>query len=205
MPQKPQNTLNIAIIDSGCANIASVYYALERLGYKATLTADSNVIQQANRVILPGVGTARAAMGQLQQRDLVDIIQNLTQPVMGICLGMQLMFQHSEELDTRMLSLIPQNVVKFDKSVDIIPHMGWNKVEFTQNSPLFKNTVNDDYFYFVHSYYAPIGANTIGQCQYGTPFSAIVNKDNFYGCQFHPEKSGKAGAQLLKNFIEEDL
>ena len=192
----------IAIIDSGCANIASVRYALERLGHEGVLTADKDFINQADRVILPGVGTARAAMDGLRQRDLIETIQNLTQPVMGICLGMQLLFQHSEELNTDMLGIIPANIVKFDDSIDIIPHMGWNNVTFPTPSPLFKDIESNSHFYFVHSYLAPIGDYTIGQCDYGAPFSAIVKRDNFHGCQFHPERSGEVGATILKNFIE---
>jgi len=195
----------IAIIDSGCANIASVRYALERLGHEGILTADKDFINQADRVILPGVGTARAAMEGLHQRGLVETIQNLTQPVMGICLGMQLLFQHSEELDTDMLGVIPANIVKFDESIDIIPHMGWNNVSLHTASPLFENIEDNNHFYFVHSYLAPICDYTIGQCDYGAPFSAIVKRENFYGCQFHPERSGHAGSLLLKNFIKGDL
>lgn len=196
---------DIAIIDSGCANVASVLYALESLGHQATLTSDIDFIQSADKVILPGVGSARTAMTQLHERDLVETIQNLTQPVMGICLGMQLLFQHSEEFDTNMLGIISANVVKFDDSIDIIPHMGWNNVEFKTSSPLFRNMPNKNYFYFVHSYLAPVGDYTIGESTYGNNFSAIVNYKNFYGCQFHPERSGEAGATLLKNFIEGDL
>lgn len=204
-PNMTQNKPKIVIIDSGCANIASVRYALERLGYEGTLTSDTNEIKSASRVILPGVGTARAAMTQLHERDLVDTIKSLTQPVMGICLGMQLLFQHSQELDTDMLGIIPANITKFDDSIDIIPHMGWNNVSFKNGEPLFKSLVNDSYFYFVHSYFAPVGEYTIGQCNYGGELSAIVNHKNFYGCQFHPERSGEAGSALLKNFIEGDL
>lgn len=199
------NTPKITIIDSGCANIASVRYAIERLGYDSVLSADPDIIRHADRVILPGVGSARTAMKQLHERNLVNTIKNLTQPVMGICLGMQLLFKHSEELDTQMLGIIPANVVKFDDSVDIIPHMGWNKVHFNASEALFNNLDNNSHLYFVHSYYAPIGDYTIGQCDYGAPFSAIVKYNNFYGCQFHPEKSGVFGASILKNFIEGDL
>ncbi len=201
MPSQP----TIAIIDSGCANIASVFYALKRLGHEGTLTSDKDVIKNANRVILPGVGTARAAMKQLHERDLVNTIQNLTQPVMGICLGMQLLFQHSEELDTDLLNIIPANIVKFNKDIDIVPHMGWNNVSLKTSSPVFNKIPDESYFYFVHSYLAPVGDYTIGECTYGNKFSAIVNRDNFYGCQFHPERSGEVGATILQNFIEGGL
>jgi glutamine amidotransferase len=197
----------IVLIDSGCANIASVTHALKRLGHKAILSADPDIIEQADRVILPGVGTARAAMEQLHEKNLATLIPTLTQPVMGICLGMQLLFKHSAELDTNMLGIIDAPIVKFDPAqIDIIPHMGWNNVSITDaNNPLFEGLANNSHFYFVHSYYAQTGAYTIGQCDYGTTFSAIVKHKNFYGCQFHPEKSGKAGAQVLKSFIERDV
>ncbi len=195
----------IVIIDSGCANVASVLYALERLGHTATLTSDVNFIQNATKVILPGVGSARTAMTQLHERGLIDTIQNLTQPVMGICLGMQLLFQHSEEFDTNMLNIIPANIVKFNKDTDIVPHMGWNNVSVKTSSPLFQNLTQDSYFYFVHSYLAPVGDYTIGECAYGNKFSAVVKHKNFYGCQFHPERSGEAGATILQNFIEGNL
>jgi len=195
----------IAIIDSGCANIASVRYAFERLGYEAQATADIGLIQSASRVILPGVGSAPAAMKQLKELNLVETIQNLTQPVMGICLGMQLLFKHSEEFDTEMLGIIDAYMKKFDDSIDIIPHMGWNSVNQVTPSPLFEDIPDQSHFYFVHSFRADIGDYTLGACDYGIPFSAIVQKDNFYGCQFHPERSGVIGAQILKNFIEGDL
>ena len=208
MSKTSSNKLQIVLIDSGCANIASVTYALKRLGHEAVLSASPEVIKQADRVILPGVGTARAAMNKLQHKGLVPVIQNLTQPVMGICLGMQLLFNYCEELDTQTLGIIPDDIIKFDPAkINIIPHMGWNRVKIKDHNkhPLFDDIKDDSHFYFVHSYHVPQGKHTIGQCDYGGDFSAIVQYKNFYGCQFHPEKSGKSGAQILKNFIEGDL
>ena len=200
-----QASPTIVIIDSGCANIASVRYAFERLGYEAKATADIERIQSVDRVILPGVGSAPAAMKQLNALNLIETIQNLKQPVMGICLGMQLLFKHSEEFNTDMLGIIDSDMKKFDDSIDIIPHMGWNSVSQAKPSPLFKNVPDNSHFYFVHSFRADVEEYTLGACDYGSPFSAIVQKDNFYGCQFHPERSGVIGAQVLKNFIEGDL
>lgn len=195
----------IAIIDSGCANIASVRYALERLGYEGIVTSDKAIIQSADKVILPGVGSARAAMAQLKAKDLITTIQNLTQPVIGFCLGMQLLFKHSEELDTDMLGIIPAEVIKFNETkIDIIPHMGWNNVKITP-CPLLDDIKDNSHFYFVHSFHAPIGDYTIGQCEYGVAFTAIAQFKNFYGCQFHPERSGESGAKIIQNFIEGDI
>ena len=196
----------IAVVDSGGANIASVMFALERLGVKARLTSDAGAIQSAERVILPGVGTAKVAMRQLQELELVDCVRSLTQPILGICLGMQLLFSGSEEGDVDMLDIIAGTVTHFTPEAEkTIPHMGWNSVSMKADHPLLRDVPNDSYFYFVHSYYAPQGNFTIGACDYGDAFSAIVAKDNFMGCQFHPERSGKAGAQILKNFVELEL
>ena len=193
----------IAVVDSGGANIASVMFALERLGVEARLTSDPNEINAAPRVILPGVGAAKAAMNQLETLDLIDLIRGLKQPVLGICLGMQLLFTHSEEGDVDLLNIIKGDVKYFTpKEGKTIPHMGWNTVSIKKNHQFLKDIPNDSYFYFVHSYYAACNENTIGQCDYDDAFTAIVSKDNFIGCQFHPERSGDAGAKLLKNFTE---
>ena len=193
----------IAIVDSGGANIASVIFALERLGVQGKLTADPVVIQSAERVILPGVGAAKDAMKKLTERELVACIQNLKQPVLGICLGMQLLFGHSEEGDVDMLDVLPGSVQHFKKAEDkTIPHIGWNNVMIKSDHPLFQGLHDNSYFYFVHSYFVPESDCTLGSCDYGEMFSAIVAKDNFMGCQFHPERSGAAGAQILKNFVE---
>lgn len=195
----------IAIIDSGGANIASVKFALERLGVEAFLTDDAEKIQKAERVILPGVGEAKTAMDHLNRKGLVEVIKKLTQPVIGICLGMQLLFDHSEERDCKMLGIISGNVTRFRAGQGkTIPHMGWNDLSFTSPHPLLKDLPASPapYCYFVHSYFAPVSENTVASCAYDESFSAIVAKDNFMGCQFHPERSGKVGAQILKNFME---
>lgn len=193
----------IAIIDSGGANIASVTYALERLGETAQLTADPDAIRSADRVILPGVGAAKDAMRRLIDKDLVPVIQSLTQPVIGLCLGMQLLFAHSDEGDVDLLQIIDAPVQHFPRQDRLtVPHMGWNTVRKTADHPLLHGLADDSHFYFVHSYRAPVGDWTIGACDYGQPFTAIAAKGNFMGCQFHPEKSGAAGAAILKNFVE---
>ena len=193
----------IAIVNYGGANIASVMFALERLGIKGILTIDSDLIANADHVILPGVGAAKSAMMQLHEHCLVDCLKALTQPVLGICLGMQLLFKQSQEGNIDMLNIIDSTVNKFDKKTcEVIPHMGWNTVSFNKPHPLTQNITNKSYFYFVHSYRAETGNYTFGKTDYGTPFSAVVVQDNFMGCQFHPERSGNAGAQLLKNFTE---
>lgn len=193
----------IALIDSGGANIASVLHALERLGARGVLTGDPETIRTAERVILPGVGMAGDAMKRLSEKNLIPVIRALKQPVLGICLGMQLLFEHSEEGDADMLGLLPGTVRRFDeKTSGIVPHMGWNEVAFQGDHPLVRDIPDRSHFYFVHSYFAPPGPYTIGICEYGKPFSAIVARDNFMGCQFHPERSGAMGAAILKNFLE---
>jgi glutamine amidotransferase len=193
----------LAIVDSGGANIASVRFALERLGVSSELTADPAVIRSAERVILPGVGAANEGMKRLRERGLVDCVRALTQPVLGVCLGMQLLFESSEEGPTETLGLIPGIVSLLPDSPGIqVPHMGWNTVLSGKNSPLLDGIARDARFYFVHSYAGPVNAFTIASCDHGTPFAAIVQRANFSGVQFHPERSGEAGARLLKNFVE---
>ncbi|HEV2614242.1 MAG TPA: imidazole glycerol phosphate synthase subunit HisH [Gammaproteobacteria bacterium] len=192
----------IAIIDSCGANIASVQFALERLGKQAILTSDSAIIRTADHVILPGVGTAQNAMEKLAERDLVTIIQKLDQPVLGICLGMQLFYQSSEEGNVKGLGVVAGDIKLFPKSPDlVVPHMGWNKLNINNNSKLLNNINTGDYVYYVHSYFAPINDNTTATTQYGENFTAMVEKDNFYGVQFHPERSGEVGEQILRNFL----
>jgi len=192
----------IAVVNSGGANIASVMFALERLGVRGSLTADPENIQNADRVILPGVGAAKDAMDKLNRQELVGCIRNLKQPVLGICLGMQLLFAHSEEGDVDMLGVLPDTVQHFEEAEGkTIPHMGWNSVSVKSDHLLVKDVAEGSYFYFVHSYYAPEAGYTLGSCDYGENFSAIVAQDNFMGCQFHPQRSGAAGAQILKNFL----
>ena len=193
----------LAIVDSGGANIASVRFALERLGIASELTADPTVIRSADRVILPGVGSANEGMRKLQERGLVECVRGLTQPVLGVCLGMQLLFESSAEGPTETLGLIPGRVARLPDSPGIsVPHMGWNTVLCGRNPGLLDGIEADARFYFVHSYAGPVNAFTVASCDHGTPFVAIVQRDNFFGVQFHPERSGVAGARLLKNFVE---
>ena len=196
----------IAIIDSGGANIASVTFALERCGAAATLTTDAEMIASADKVILPGVGAAPVAMAQLQKAELVDCIRGLTQPVLGICLGMQLLFERSEEGDTALLGLIPGTVGAFQPAPGLsIPHMGWNRLLPTAGAaanPLLKGIDDGAHVYFVHSYFAPVSGDTVAACRYGADFTALVAHGNFMGAQFHPERSGPIGARILQNFLE---
>ena len=196
----------IAIIDSGGANIASVTFALERCGATATLTTDAEMIASADKVILPGVGAAPVAMAQLQKAGLVDCIRGLTQPVLGICLGMQLLFERSEEGDTALLGLILGTVGAFQPAPGLsIPHMGWNRLLPTAGAaanPLLKGIDDGAHVYFVHSYFAPVSGDTVAACRYGADFTALVAHGNFMGAQFHPERSGPIGARILQNFLE---
>ena len=190
----------IAIIDYDAGNVKSVQNALKKLGFEAVITSDIETIKNAEKVIFPGVGEASSAMKKLQERGLDAVIQNLKQPVLGICLGMQLMCNASEEGNTKALGIFDCEVKLFPNS-DIVPHMGWNNVS-EMKGKLLENISDTDNFYFVHSYYAEIGENTSSVCDYITPFSATLEKDNFYAAQFHPEKSGDAGFKLLENFLE---
>jgi glutamine amidotransferase len=193
----------LAIVDSGGANIASVRFALERLGVQGELTADAALIRAADRVILPGVGSAQEGMKRLQAKGLVEVVRGLTQPVLGICLGMQLLFEASEEGNTPSLGIIPGRVSLLPESPGItVPHMGWNTLTMRPDTPLLKGFNAATRFYFVHSFAGPVNAFTVASCDHGTPFAAVVQRGNFSGVQFHPERSGAAGAQLLKNFLE---
>ena len=193
----------IAIIDSGGANIASVKFALERLGADSVLTNDINIIRSAEKVLLPGVGTARLAMQRLSESGLVNCIGNLEQPVLGICLGMQLLFSRSAEGDTPMLGLFDPTCTAFKPTKNrSVPHMGWNRLDFRQGHPLLAGVDNGAHVYFVHSFFAPVISQTVAACQYGDEFTAIVSDKNFMGCQFHPERSGPVGARILQNFLE---
>ena len=193
----------IAIIDSGGANIASVKFALERLGAESVLTDDIDIIRSAKKVLLPGVGAAPAAMKSLYNSGLVDCIQNLEQPVLGICLGMQLLFLRSAEGNTPLLGRFDANCTAFTPTKQrSVPHMGWNRLDFRQDHPLLAGVDNGAHVYFVHSYFAPVTPKTVAACQYGNNFTAIVGDKNFMGCQFHPERSGAVGARILQNFLE---
>ena len=197
--------MKIAIIKYNAGNIRSVDFALQRLGISAMITADPDEIKSADRVIFPGVGEASTTMSYLRQHKLDTLICDLRQPVLGVCLGLQLMCTHSEEGDTECLGVFPEMVRKFvpqpdDSTSFKVPHMGWNSVSGLKTS-LFNAISEEEYFYFVHSYYATTGADTVATCNYLVPFSAALQRNNFYATQFHPEKSGKTGAKILENFI----
>lgn len=196
--------MKLIIIKYNAGNTQSVLFALERIGVQATVTDNWEEIAAADKVIFPGVGEASTAMAYLKQRKLDLLIKSLKQPVLGVCLGMQLMCNHSDENDTACLGIFQTGVRRFvappgDENQFKVPQMGWNKIYHLQ-SPLFAG-LNDDYCYFVHSYFAPVGPNTIATTNYIQPYSAALQKDNFYGVQFHPEKSADAGQTILQNFI----
>ena len=198
---------NIVIIDTGCANLSSVRMAIERLGVTAQVSKEAAVIRAADKLILPGVGTAKAAMHNLQERGLVELIREAKQPLLGFCLGMQMLAQASEEhmggeSDIDCLGIVPGKVKLMQVGDLRLPHMGWNQVEHDGTHPLFNGIPSGSYFYFVHSYALEVTAATLATCDYGGPFTAVVGKDNFFGAQFHPERSGKAGARLIQNFLE---
>ncbi|MBC5991793.1 imidazole glycerol phosphate synthase subunit HisH [Pontibacter cellulosilyticus] len=191
--------MNLVIVDYKAGNVQSVQFALERLGVQATLSSDFETIKAADKVIFPGVGQAASAMAQLKARNLDKLLPTLEQPFFGVCLGMQLLCQHSEEGDTELLNIIPLTVKHFETELKV-PHMGWNQLE-QLNSPLFNGVPEKDFVYYVHSYYVPLSDYTIAQTSYPEPFSAALQYKNFYAAQFHPEKSGAAGSQILKNFL----
>jgi len=195
----------LVIIKYNAGNIQSVLYALERIGVSAVVTDDFTQIQAADKVIFPGVGEASSAMKYLKERGLDEVIKNLKQPVLGICLGMQLMCRYSEENDTQCLGIFDEEVKKFNPPAAHshlkVPQIGWNKI-YNLQSTLFSNVKQDSYCYFVHGYYAAFGEHTIATTNYVQPYSSALHKNNFYGVQFHPEKSALAGEQILKNFIE---
>lgn len=197
--------MDIVIIKYNAGNIESVNNALNRLGVSAEITADHDKIRQADKVIFPGVGEASTTMNYLRQNKLDQLIVSLKQPVLGICLGLQLMCAHSEENDTPCLGIFNEQVKRFvpkpgEEYSTKVPHMGWNAI-YDLKTPLFKGISNDEYVYFVHSYYAEISEHTVATCNYIQPFSAALHRDNFYATQFHPEKSGSVGAQILANFL----
>lgn len=193
----------IAIVKYNAGNIFSVESALKRLGVEATVTSDWDEIKKADKVIFPGVGEASSTMQHLRVSGLDVLIKNLTQPVLGICLGMQLMCRHSEEGDADCFGIFDTDVKLFipQKHEDKVPHMGWNTIR-NVNSVLFDPSIEDQFVYFVHSYYVATCAHTAATTDYVHPFSAALHKDNFYATQFHPEKSGKVGEQILKNFLK---
>lgn len=191
----------VAVIDYKAGNIRSVLFALERLGVEAQLTADHQIIQQAEKVIFPGVGEANTAMTNLKQSGLDEVIRNLKQPVLAICIGQQLLCEYSEENDTECLGIIPQQVKLFrPQQGEKVPHIGWNQIYQLQNG-IFDYTMEQYYVYYVHSYYVETGPYTTAFTDYVHPFSAGLQKDNFYATQFHPEKSGSIGANMLARFL----
>lgn len=193
----------IAVIDSGVANLASVMAALHRLGADAHVTSDPAAIQRASHVIVPGVGAAPPAMAQLAAKNLIPIIRSLTQPVLGICLGMQLLFENSEEGNAACVGVIPGTVKRMTAAPDLpIPHMGWNNLQVQKPAhPLLENIAPESYVYFVHSFAAPVTDATLAAADYGGTFTAMIAHKNFHGCQFHPERSGAIGSRILHNFL----
>jgi glutamine amidotransferase len=198
--------MNLIIIKYNAGNIMSVDYALQRLGIKALVTDDPDLIRSAEKVIFPGVGEANTTMRYLAEKKLNLLIPELKQPVLGICLGLQLMCKYSEENDTPCMGIFEETVKKFlpsgkEEEKLKVPHMGWNNI-FDLRTNLFNGIAENEHVYFVHSYYAAAGKDTIASCQYPLTFSAALHRDNFYATQFHPEKSGSAGSQILKNFLD---
>ena len=193
---------DVVIIDSGGANLASLRYALDRLGARSRVSNDAQIIAAAPRVLLPGVGAAADAMARLRAHGLDRLIHGLRAPLLGICLGMQLLFEHSAEGDTQCLGLIPGRIARLPQGPDLpVPHMGWNTLTLTHADPLLEGLSAADWLYFVHSYAAPVGPATLATVQYGGPLSAAVRFGNFSGVQFHPERSSVAGARVLRNFL----
>jgi imidazole glycerol-phosphate synthase subunit HisH len=188
------------IIKYNAGNIRSVQNAAERLGYDCIVSDNPDEIRKADKVIFPGVGEAGSAMRYLKKRGLDELIKSLKQPVLGICLGLQLMCRHTEESDTQCLGIFDAKVKKFPPK-DLVPHIGWNNLQNVK-SELLKTKETKPDVYFVHSYYAELSNDTVAECNYILPFSAAMQKDNFYATQFHPEKSAKVGEQILKNFLE---
>ncbi|MFB2538308.1 imidazole glycerol phosphate synthase subunit HisH [Acinetobacter sp. c3-l95] len=192
----------MVIVDTGCANLASVRFAIERLGVTPVISQDADVIANADKLIVPGVGTAHFAMQALAERGLIEVIQNAQQPTLGICLGMQMLGERSSEGDVATLGVIPMTSDKLQSGDLPLPHMGWNQIYFDKAHPLFDGIDNGAWVYFVHSYAMPVGDYTLAKSEYGQAFSAVIGKNHFYGMQFHPEKSGAVGAKLLQNFLE---
>lgn len=193
--------MNIVIVKYNAGNIQSVLFALERLGVHAVVTNDKETIQSADKIIFPGVGEANSAMQYLKEKNIDQLIKNVTQPLLGICLGMQLLCSYSEENDTECIGVFNNQVKKFDNTIEKVPQIGWNTIT-PKESNLFKNIDTEAYCYFVHSYYATLNEQTIATTHYINEFSSALQYKNFYGVQFHPEKSAKVGEQILKNFIE---
>ena len=196
------STRDVVLVDAGGTNIGSVRYALERLGVDAQISDDAERICRASHVILPGVGAAGPGMARLHGSGLVELIRQLEQPVLGVCLGMQLLFEHSEEGDTPCLGVIPGQVRRIEAGAGRrVPHMGWNALRRVREDHLLDGIGDEGFVYFVHSYAVPSGESTVASVDYGSPLSAIVRHRNFCGMQFHPERSAAVGALLLRNFL----
>lgn len=193
--------MKVAIIKYNAGNVQSVQYALQRIGVESLVTDDATIIQQADKVIFPGVGHAFAAMEYIRQRGLDKVILELTQPMLGICLGMQLMCSQSEEGDTKCMGIFNADIKIFQSTIYKVPQIGWNNI-YNYESVLFNGLVEEAFVYTVHSYYAALSNHTVATTNYILPYSAALQKNNFYGVQFHPEKSGLVGETILKNFIE---
>ena len=194
--------MRLALVDAGGANIGSVRYALQRLGVQPALTTDAAAIRAADRVILPGVSTAATVMQRLRELDLVDTLRGLRQPLLGVCVGMQLLFEHSEEDDTPCLGLLPGRVRRLAAGAGVrVPHMGWNRLQLRGGDPLLDGFDDGEYAYFVHSYAAAVTPDAIATTRHGGEFAAAVRRGNVMGAQFHPERSAAAGARLLRNFL----
>ena len=201
-----QNRPRVALINAGGANLGSVRYALQRLGVEPLLTASADDIARADRIILPGVGAAGPAMRLLRQRGLLDVLSKPPAPLLGICLGMQLLFEASEEGDVECLGLLPGKVLRLRASAGVrVPHMGWNRLQGRQSSPLLDGVADGEQAYFVHSYAAPVTGDCIASSEHGQAFAAIVQRGQVAGMQFHPERSAATGARLLRNFIVDGL
>jgi imidazole glycerol-phosphate synthase subunit HisH len=192
--------MNIAIIDYGAGNVQSVLFALERLGFSGKVTSDTDEINNADKVIFPGVGEASSAMKIIREKGLDKVILQLKQPVLGICLGMQLLCNSSEEGDTKGLGVFDVTIKRFSNAVKV-PQMGWNTI-YNFKGPLFEGVNEGEYMYLVHSYYAPLGEQAIAVTQYEVEYATALQKNNFYGVQFHPEKSGTIGEKILNNFLK---
>ena len=198
--------MRVALVDAGGANIGSVRFALERLGVQATLTGDARVIREADRVILPGVSTAGMVMGRLRELDLVETLRTLEAPLLGVCVGMQLLYESSEEGDVECLGLLSGRVAKLPASPEIrVPHMGWNTLQPQRHTSLTQGIEAGAHAYFVHSYAAPVTEDCVLSSEHGVAFSAVVQRGRVAGAQFHPERSAAVGARLLQNFLEQGL
>lgn len=194
---------DIVVLDTGCANLTSIKVAIEKLGYHPTITSEPSIVINSKKIFLPGVGTASSVMKILSKKKLINIIKEFSNPILGICLGMQIFCDFSEECNgVKTIGIIKSSVLRLKTNNLPLPHIGWNQVLFNTSHPLFKNIPNNSRFYFVHSYIVPINKYTLSTTNYDISFSSVIQKNNFFGVQFHPEKSGNIGSQLLKNFLE---